>query len=169
MPKLLTTWGLVMLLATSSLLTTQVLVPAGQIDSRPTRSAGKTPASAPAEPAPEVSVIDVALATGHTLAGRVVDTQGQPRAAAVVTLVRGRRVIAHARTDRSGRYALTNLAGGLYQLKVDDTLQLVRAWEAGTAPGLSQSSVEVVADPGYRLLDPLVPHTMCQLPRQPRV
>ena len=66
-------------------------------------------------------VVDVVLSPDGTLAGRVVDTRNRPRGGTIVNVHRGRRVVARTRTDADGRYAITDLAGGLYQFRVGDS------------------------------------------------
>ncbi|GIS62016.1 MAG: hypothetical protein CM1200mP2_42410 [Planctomycetaceae bacterium] len=86
-------------------------------------------------------VVDVVLSPDGTLAGRVVDTRHRPRGGTIVNVHRGRRVVARTRTDADGRYAITDLPGGLYQFRVGDSLTLVRVWSAGTAPRGSRQSL----------------------------
>jgi len=119
--------GLVVLLTATSLLGSQVLLPAAQIDSSP-------------------RVVDVSLSTNGTLTGAVIDTRGQSRGKTTIEVLRGRRVVARTHTDSNGRYAVTNLPGGLYLVRVDGTETLVRAWAAGTAPRTSESQLQIVAD-----------------------
>ena len=119
--------GLVVLVTATSLLSSQVLLSAAQV-----------PASARAA--------DVALSATGTLAGAVVDTRGHARGKTAVEVRRGRRLVARALTDVNGRFAIDNLPGGLYQVRVDGTETLVRAWAAGTAPRTAAKQLPVIAD-----------------------
>ena len=119
--------ALVVLVTATSLLSSQVLLSAAQV-----------PASARAA--------DVALSATGTLAGAVVDTRGHARGKTAVEVRRGRRLVARALTDVNGRYAIDNLPGGLYQVRVDGTETLVRAWAAGTAPRTAAKQLPVIAD-----------------------
>ena len=118
---------LVVLVTATSLLSSQVLLSAAQV-----------PASARAA--------DVALSATGTLAGAVVDTRGHARGKTAVEVRRGRRLVARALTDVNGRFAIDNLPGGLYQVRVDGTETLVRAWAAGTAPRTAAKQLPVIAD-----------------------
>jgi hypothetical protein len=119
--------GLVVLVTATSLLSSQVLLSAAQVS-----------ASAQA--------VDVALSATGTLSGAVVDTRGHARGKTAVEVRRGRRLVARALTDANGRYAVSNLPGGLYQVRVDGTETLVRAWAAGTAPRSAAKKLPVIAD-----------------------
>ncbi|MBQ16112.1 MAG: hypothetical protein CMJ65_03200 [Planctomycetaceae bacterium] len=132
---------LVALLATTSLLGSQVLLPAAGIALERTKSLSSDNAG------PVAVVADVALAEGNTLSGQVVDSRNRPRAGTVVTLRRGHRVIGQARADARGHYAFVNVAGGLYQLQVDETVTVIRAWSIGTAPRTASLLARVVVEP----------------------
>ncbi|MEC7557023.1 MAG: carboxypeptidase-like regulatory domain-containing protein [Planctomycetota bacterium] len=119
--------GLVVLVTATSLLSSQVLLSAAQVS-----------ASAQA--------VDVALSATGTLSGAVVDTRGHARGKTAVEVRRGRRLVARALTDANGRYDVSNLPGGLYQVRVDGTETLVRAWAAGTAPRSAAKKLPVIAD-----------------------
>ena len=131
--------SLVVLLATASLLGSQVLLPA----------AGVVPLRTQFPPTNNARAVvtDVALADRNTLSGQVVDSRNRPRAGTVVILRRGRQVIGRARTDAQGRYAFVNVSGGLYQLQVDETITVIRAWSIGTAPRAASLLARLVADP----------------------
>lgn len=120
--------GLAVLLTATSLLGSQVLLPAAEVVS-------------------SARAVDVSLSANGTLTGAVIDSKGQSRAKTTIEVVRGRRVIARTFTDDNGRYAVANLPGGLYQVRVDGTETLIRAWAIGTAPRTSGSQLQVVADP----------------------
>jgi hypothetical protein len=109
------------------LLGSQVLLPAAQIASSP-------------------RVIDVSLTDSGSLSGTVIDSKGQVRAKTLVEVRRGRIVVARTLTDQSGRYSINNLPGGLYQVRVDGTETLIRAWAVGTAPPSVAGQLQVVAD-----------------------
>lgn len=119
--------GLVVLLTATSLLGSQVLLPAAEVVSSD-------------------RAVDVSLSAKGTLTGAVIDTKGQSRGKTTIEVLRGRRVVARTRTDSNGQYAVTNLPGGLYLVRVDGTETLVRAWSAGTAPRTSESQLQVVVD-----------------------
>ena len=119
--------GLVVSLTATSLLGSQVVLPAaGSVSS--------------------ARAVDVALSVDGTLSGVVIDTKNQPRGETTVEVRRGRRVVARTRTDSRGRYSVANLPGGLYQVRVDGTETLIRAWAAGTAPRSATGPLQVVAD-----------------------
>ena len=119
--------GFVVLVTATSLLSSQVLVSAAQVSV-------------------SAQAVDVALSITGTLSGAVVDTRGHARGKTAVEVRRGRRLVARALTDANGRYDVSNLPGGLYQVRVDGTETLVRAWAAGTAPRSAAKQLPVIAD-----------------------
>ncbi|MED5449293.1 MAG: carboxypeptidase-like regulatory domain-containing protein [Planctomycetota bacterium] len=119
--------GLVVLVTATSLLGSQVLLSAAQVST-------------------SAQAVDVALSATATLSGAVVDTRGHARGKTAVEVRRGRRLVARALTDANGRYDVSNLPGGLYQVRVDGTETLVRAWAAGTAPRSAAKQLPVIAD-----------------------
>ena len=119
--------GFVVLVTATSLLSSQVLVSAAQVSV-------------------SAQAVDVALSVTGTLSGAVVDTRGHARGKTAVEVRRGRLLVARALTDANGRYDVSNLPGGLYQVRVDGTETLVRAWAAGTAPRSAAKQLPVIAD-----------------------
>ena len=120
--------GLVVLLAAAGLLGSQVLLPAAQVVS-------------------STRAVDVALSADGSLTGSVVDTRGQSRGKTVIEVRRGRRLVARTLSDDKGLYTVANLPGGLYQVRVDGTETLIRAWAAGTAPRSAAGRLQVIANP----------------------
>ena len=119
--------GLVVLLAAAGLLGSQILLPAAQIVS-------------------STRAVDVALSADGSLSGSVVDTRGHSRGKTVIEVRRGRRLVARTLSDDKGLYTVKNLPGGLYQVRVDGTETLIRAWAAGTASRSATDPLQVVAD-----------------------
>ena len=122
-----TTRCLAVAMTVTCLLGSQVVLPAAQIASFP-------------------RAIDVSLTDSGSLSGTVIDSKGQVRARTLVEVRRGRIVVARALTDQAGRYSINNLPGGLYQVCVDGTETLIRAWAVGTAPPSVAGQLQVVAD-----------------------
>ena len=69
-----------------------------------------------------------------------------------VALVREGRAMAMTRTDRSGRFALSNLSQGLYQVVVDGpgspSRRTCRVWASSSAPPTARTSVEMMLGEG---------------------
>jgi len=122
-----TTRCLAVAMTVTCLLGSQVVLPAAQIASFP-------------------RAIDVSLTDSGSLSGTVIDSKGQVRARTLVEVRRGRIVVARTLTDQAGRYSINNLPGGLYQVCVDGTETLIRAWAVGTAPPSVAGQLQVVAD-----------------------
>lgn len=102
-------------------------------------------APAPAAPAREVApVVDVTLVGGE-LQGRLVDTQGQPLAGAVVDIQAGNNSIAQTSTDAQGQFAVKGLKGGTYRIAAGNETRTVRAWTERTAPPAAKSGLTMVA------------------------
>jgi outer membrane cobalamin receptor len=80
-------------------------------------------------------VASAATASAQTITGRVVDPQGQPVAAATVIALRSGATPHTAVTDDDGRFAISELADGRYDLTV-------------AAPGLHGSARDIGSDSG---------------------
>jgi hypothetical protein len=110
-------------------------------------------ASSPAAPAPAVksetpaspNVIDVALQASGVLRGVVVDQQGALLGKTEVKVWQKDRAIAATQTDEQGRFAVSNLRGGVYQITAADGQGMYRVWAVNTAPPVAQPGAMVVA------------------------
>jgi hypothetical protein len=91
---------------------------------------------------------DVELSGGGILIGRLLDADGQPMADAAVSVLANSQVVATARTDRNGVFAVAGLRGGVHEIAAADTVQLCRLWTAGMAPPRAAKSVEIVSETG---------------------
>jgi hypothetical protein len=91
------------------------------------------------------AISDVALGAGGSLHGQVVDTAGQPVSGTEVQAITGGQSVGKTTTDQEGKFHLTGLRGGLYQVSVADNRGVVvRAWSDGTAPPAARSAVLMV-------------------------
>jgi hypothetical protein len=118
---------LVVLMAAAGLLGSQVLLPAAQVVS-------------------STRAVDVALSAQGSLSGSVVDARGHSRGKTVVEVRRGRRLVARTLSDDKGLYTIANLPGGLYQVRVDGSETLIRAWAEGTAPRSAAGRLQIIAN-----------------------
>ncbi len=101
-------------------------------------------AAAPAaQAAPAIS--DVALTSGGTLAGRVVDAQGVAIDGAEVVLVQGKNEVARVLSNKDGQFVATGLKGGVYQITAGQTEGVYRLWSERTAPPAARDQVLIVA------------------------
>lgn len=89
---------------------------------------------------------DVSLGTSGTLTGFLVGPQGQPEVATSVVIHRGKRRIAVVKTDARGRFEVTGLKGGVYQVSSPKGSALFRLWKDGTAPRMAAECAVVVID-----------------------
>ncbi len=102
-------------------------------------------------PAPQtgqqgIKVIDIVLSQQGMLVGQVVDHQGKPGAGRVVAVAVGNKVIATAKTDAQGRFAVSGLRGGTYAVLAGDVMRVVRVWTPGTAPPATNAGLLMVTD-----------------------
>jgi hypothetical protein len=117
------------------------------VPSRPIRADESSRPSAPSRTtghrAPEVS--DVRLDENGSLKGIVIGPYGQsmPRQAVVLSLAN--RELARTASDKSGRFELPGLRGGVYQLSVGDSHHVYRVWQANAAPPISAAEVTLLA------------------------
>ena len=91
-------------------------------------------------------ITDVVLDASGRLVGQIVDQQGNPRDGLVVVLRQGRREVARTVTDSEGRFALSNIPVGLYQLDAGSTRAIYRVWTTQTAPPRSHHQAVLVAE-----------------------
>ena len=90
---------------------------------------------------------DVVLGFRGTLVGRVVDGRGRGLVGRTVRVHRGSSLLARAKTDDTGRFAIKNLPGGAYAVSCGSAAQLIRAWAAGSAPPRTSAQVVLVDQP----------------------
>ncbi|REK25704.1 MAG: carboxypeptidase regulatory-like domain-containing protein [Planctomycetota bacterium] len=91
-------------------------------------------------------VVDIELATGGILRGRVVDARGVPQVDAEVTLAQQQRTIASTRSGADGQFTMSNLKGGTYHAVTQHGVSVFRLWAHETAPPRAPSSVMLVSD-----------------------
>ncbi len=90
------------------------------------------------------TIVDVALRDGGVLIGQVYNAEGAVRAG-VPLVIRdraGRDV--QVKTDALGVFAVNDLRGGVYQIRVGTTVAVYRLWAPGTAPPAARSGAVLV-------------------------
>ncbi len=95
--------------------------------------------------APVPAVADVALHSGGTLQGQVVDAQGKPVAEIPVSIRQVDREIRRTVTDRWGRFRVADLRGGVYRISAGKAGGIYRLWAPGTAPASAGPGALVVS------------------------
>ena len=90
-------------------------------------------------------VSDVALDKKGILHGVVVDAQGVPAAGVSVSVMNGKRVVVQLKTDKLGRFAVTGLRAGVYQVMSADGSCLCRLWAPASAPPSASEGILVVS------------------------
>lgn len=109
----------------------------------PARSISKAPQT--------VTVPDIALTTGGTFSGRVVDHTGKVLEGAQVSLRQGKNEIAKTVTNKEGLYSFKNLRGGVYQVGSGNTEGVFRVWSEKTAPpAAKEHALLVMGENGAR-------------------
>ena len=83
---------------------------------------------------PVSAVKDIALGEGGTFQGAVLDPQGQPVARTAVVVAKADQLVAQAHTDEAGRFAISGLQGGVYQVATVSGVEVYRLWAPNTAP-----------------------------------
>jgi hypothetical protein len=125
-------------LASLGLLLPGHVLAAGSSPAPPTASAkSRTPASP--------NVIDVALQSSGVLRGVVVDQQGALLSKTEVKVWQKDQQITATITDEQGRFAVSNLRGGVYQITAAGGQGIYRVWAVSTAPPVAQPGAMVVA------------------------
>ena len=82
----------------------------------------------------DVQPVDASLDPGDVLRGAVVDNAGTAAPFATVVLLRKQQIIAIGQTNEDGKFAISNVRGGVYQIASGDRVTLLRCWTDGTAP-----------------------------------
>lgn len=94
--------------------------------------------SIPAKPSVKIlsenTTLDVSLGKTGTFTGRTVDHTGAPVEGAKVVLKQGKTVVGETETDENGRFAVSNLKSGLYQVSSGATEGNYRLWNEKAAP-----------------------------------
>lgn len=93
------------------------------------------------------SIDDVSLGQDGRLSGQLVSATHKAKAQTPVVIIRRGRVVARTQTDAQGRFAVTGLSGGLYEIEAPDARRAVRLWAPGTAPPAAQSAITLTASP----------------------
>jgi hypothetical protein len=93
------------------------------------------------------SVQDVRLSADRSLAGIVVDVDGQPREGVRVLVASDGKAPQRVVTDSKGRFVVKEMRGGLVRITTDQGATLCRAWAAGTAPPSALSLATLVEMP----------------------
>ncbi len=114
----------------------------------PTTATPTTAPQAAGGSAAPAALADVALGGGGVLRGQVVDPQGNLLAHCEVLVRQQDRAIAVTRTDADGRFAISGLAGGVYQIAAAESVAVFRFWAPGTAPPAAQAAALIVAGNG---------------------
>jgi hypothetical protein len=124
-------------LASLGLLLPGHVLAAGSSPASPAAAKSQTPASP--------NVIDVALQSSGVLRGVVVDQQGALLSRTEVKVWQKDQQIAVTATDEQGRFAVSNLRGGVYQITAAGGQGIYRVWAVSTAPPVAQPGAMVVA------------------------
>ena len=87
---------------------------------------------------------EIALQTGNTLQGTVVDDEGMPQANYEVWIAQDGATALKTRTDASGRFSVPAVPPGLYTIDTPSGGGKYRLWEEKDAPRDAQSNVLLV-------------------------
>lgn len=94
------------------------------------------------------AVVDVALAHGGQLNGRVVDAQGASLTGASVVIKQGQQEVARTVSDKSGQFSAQGLKGGVYTIAAGQSQGTYRLWSERTAPPAAKEGVVLVSGNG---------------------
>jgi hypothetical protein len=101
--------------------------------------------SAPAIPGFEVPLIsDIALGAGGTLAGQVVNEAGQGVSGIPVAVRHNETNVATATSGLDGKFVVSGLQGGIFQVSAGQGIEIYRLWAPETAPPAAGSSALIV-------------------------
>ena len=110
-------------------------------------SAAELPATGLPAVVPQAAMIsDVALGAHGTLRGQVVDAAGGAMAGVNITIRQQENLIAQTTSDATGKFEVSGLPGGIFQITTDQSAGSFRFWAPETAPPAARASVLVVHD-----------------------
>jgi len=111
----------------------------------------QAPARSAAKATQVATAPDVALTTGGTFSGRVVDHTGKVLEGAQVTVRQGKQEVAKTVTNKDGLYTFKNMKGGVYQVASGNTEGVFRVWAERTAPpAAKEHALLVMGENGAR-------------------
>jgi len=87
---------------------------------------------------------DIALQENGLLKGQVLDTQGAPVTGAPVAVIQQGKVIAAAKTDINGHFAIAGLKGGVFEVVTEQGGAAYRFWAPRTAPPAAQADALII-------------------------
>ncbi|MCE9552171.1 MAG: carboxypeptidase-like regulatory domain-containing protein [Planctomycetes bacterium] len=108
-----------------------------------TMPSGRAETSAPATTLQSPTSRDITLGAGGRMDGVLLDRQGMPLAGMPVMLMQNDHEVASVKSDENGRFAITGLRGGQYNLATLDAVTPCRLWSEGTAPPSAKPSLQV--------------------------
>jgi hypothetical protein len=121
---------------------------AGTLIPQTSLNAADTASQPATEKAAETSLLtkvtDVELDQQGRLLGVLVDSNGNPEPLKKVRIQQGNKIVAELNTDREGRFQVSRLRGGIYQIVSEKQAAVVRVWANGTAPPKSKNAVLLV-------------------------
>lgn len=128
----------------------------------PLRDLAAAPPVLPAAGA--VAVHDVALDAEGRLVGQAVDAQGRLLVAEPVVALQNGQAVSQTSTDQEGRFVITGLGGGLYQISTSQSSNVCRVWAPNTAPPIATTQLLLTASddvqrgqrPAIDLLHPIL-------------
>lgn len=89
---------------------------------------------------------DVALQPGGILTGQVLNEQAVARAQSKIAVVHKGKPVTVTETDQAGRFVLTGLKPGVYELHLAEGGGAYRVWAPNTAPPAAEQGVLLVED-----------------------
>lgn len=102
----------------------------------------------PPVPAVRPVVRDIALGSNGSMSGQLVDVQGRGRANQIVVIKRQGGDPVKTQTDKDGRFNLSGLSGGTYQIATLDSAAVCRCWSEKTAPPAARKELLLVSGEG---------------------
>lgn len=100
-------------------------------------------------PAPIPAVVDVSMADGGVLHGKLVDLQQGSVANVPVSVKLQNKEVAQAMTGKDGKFSVKGLKGGVYQVAAGAGQGIYRLWTAKGAPPSAQKDAIVYTQGGF--------------------
>ncbi|MBI1310675.1 hypothetical protein GC176_05145 [bacterium] len=118
------------------------LIPQTCLNAADTVSEPSPPVAATSQQAKKIA--DIELDQQGRLLGVLVGSNSKPEALKKILVQQGKQTLAETKTDKDGRFQVSKLRGGIYQIVSEDQAAIVRVWSNGTAPPKAKTAVLLV-------------------------
>ncbi|MBC8869570.1 MAG: carboxypeptidase regulatory-like domain-containing protein [Planctomycetes bacterium] len=92
-------------------------------------------------------VYDVRLGEDGSFSGRLFDAAGKPLVGQTILLRQAGKVLARTQSGERGGFEFAGVRGGVYQVTINNSAVVCRAWTSQAAPPVAASQLAIVTQP----------------------